>query len=347
MKSSMPFVLILCGGKSLRLWPLSEYKSKNFLNVFGFSPLELTIRRFLKVTTKENIFLVTNQNEQRSLKRIKLIKKENILFEPESKNTAPAILFSLQCLKKRLPQKRLQKKVLIISPVDHLIKHKGKFYSVLKKAIGIAEGGSIVTLGIAPKEPSPHFGYIQTDKKIAEDVYSVKRFIEKPDAKRAARLIRGGKSFHNSGMFIASLDTLENEYRKHYFSYKRFVSEFQKKKITSLYRKLQDIPFDKAIVEKTRKLRLLKAQFFWRDFGSWHTLYEILPKDKSGNVKKGVVSITGAKNNLFYLDNPKKRMLAVGLKDIFFIDTQHFCLLSHRALLDNLKPILKIFKKIA
>ena len=60
--SNKPLVLIMCGGRSLRLWPLSEYKSKNFMDIFGFSPLELTIRRYLKITTKDNIFLVCTEN---------------------------------------------------------------------------------------------------------------------------------------------------------------------------------------------------------------------------------------------------------------------------------------------
>ena len=71
MKKNKPVVLILCGGQSLRLWPLSKYKSKNFLDVFGFSPLELTIRRFLKITSPENVFLVANQKEKKRINEIK------------------------------------------------------------------------------------------------------------------------------------------------------------------------------------------------------------------------------------------------------------------------------------
>ena len=49
MVKNKPLVLIMCGGQSLRLWPLSQYKSKNFIDIFGFSPLELTIKRYLKI----------------------------------------------------------------------------------------------------------------------------------------------------------------------------------------------------------------------------------------------------------------------------------------------------------
>jgi len=64
MKENEPIVLILCGGRSLRLWPLSEYKSKNFIDIFGFSPLEVTFKRFLKITSRKNIYLVASHSEK-------------------------------------------------------------------------------------------------------------------------------------------------------------------------------------------------------------------------------------------------------------------------------------------
>ncbi len=123
----------------MRLWPLSEYKSKNFLDIFGFLPLEATIQRFLKITPRENIFLVANEKEKASFENLKIVKKGNIFFEPESKNTASAILFSLQNLKRHFSLE----KTIIISPVDHLIKQEEKFYSSLNKALEVARDGYI------------------------------------------------------------------------------------------------------------------------------------------------------------------------------------------------------------
>jgi mannose-1-phosphate guanylyltransferase len=170
--NNKPLVLIMCGGRSLRLWPLSEYKSKNFMDIFGFSPLEITIRRYLKITTKDNIFLVANKSERKALTKLKLIKKSNIFFEPESKNTAAAVLLSLQHLK-RFPDKSI-----IISPVDHLIKGEKEFYKALRKAQEVSKQGCICTLGIKPLEPTPNFGYIQTQSQKPKGVFAVKRFIE-------------------------------------------------------------------------------------------------------------------------------------------------------------------------
>jgi mannose-1-phosphate guanylyltransferase len=343
---SKPLVLILCGGRSLRLWPLSEYKSKNFLDIFGFSPLEFTIKRFLKVTTAENIFLIANEKEKNALAKLKLVRKENIFFEPQSRNTAAAILLSLFYLKNRIAHD----KVLIISPVDHLIKKEKAFYDTLRTAIKVARGGWISTLGIKPQQPTPNFGYIQIDKKIDNNVFSIKKFVEKPTRLEAGELIRKGDSFYNSGIFIASLLTLDKEYKKYSNDYEKFSDIFKRVScppqtiIKTIYQKIEDMPFDKAIMEKTKKARLIKGDFFWRDFGSWHAIYEALDKDKNANVKKGNIFAYNSSNNLVYLDDFKKKALVMGLRDVFFVDMGKFVLLAHRHYLDNLKPALKEFK---
>jgi len=338
--NNKPLVLIMCGGRSLRLWPLSEYKSKNFMDVFGFSPLELTIRRYLKITNKENIFLVANRSERSALNKLKLIKKSNIIFEPQSKNTAAAILLSLQRFKK-YPQKSI-----IISPVDHLIKKEKEFYSSLKKALAVSKQGCICTLGIKPLEPTPNFGYIQTKKGGSKGVLSVKRFIEKPKPAFAKKLIAKGNCYYNSGMFISTVGTLLREYKTYYPYYSSFVKSVASKKIASLYKKIIDTPFDKAIMEKSKRVKLVKANFFWKDFGSWNTIYEVLPKDKNGNIKRGNIFILKGANNFIYLDNTKKKVLALEINDIFLIEAKDYILLTNRASLDNLKSSLEEFKRV-
>ena len=339
VRSNKPLVLILCGGKSLRLWPLSEKVSKNFLDIFGFSPLELTIKRFLKITTRDNIFLVANQAEKKELTKLKLIKKNNIFFEPASKNTAAAILLSLHHLKK------YSQRNLIISPVDTLIKNKAEFYRALKRSLAAAGDGWVCTLGIKPSSPTPNFGYIQVKGAAKKGIFSVKKFIEKPTVPRAKKLIASGDCFYNSGMFVASVSTLIDEYKKYYSCYKYFSSHFTAKRISFLYKRISNIPFDKAIMEKTKKAKMVKGNFSWKDFGSWSAIYEVLAKDKKGNVTRGSSFIYESKDNLIYLDNLKKKVLVLGLKDVFFVDTEDFTLLTTRNHLDKLKPALRKFRQ--
>ena len=335
-----PIILIMCGGQSLRLWPLSEYKSKNFMDIFGFSPLELTIKRFLKVTTKNNIFFVTGQNEKKDLLKVRLVKKENIITEPTSKNTAAAIFLSVLHLSKKFSADT----PIVISPVDHLIK-SGNFYSTLKSALRAIARGGICTMGIKPTEPTPHFGYIQAGKRVNKGVFAVKRFIEKPSVTKAKKLIKTKNVSYNSGMFISTLGALNNEYNKLYSPYRKFVDLFKKRKLTLLYKKIKDEPFDKAIMEKTKKALVVKGDFFWRDFGNWNALYEVLPKDSKGNVKRGRVSIYDSRNTFSFVDVKDKKVVLFGVDDIAIIDTPKYILVSSRSSLNSLKSVVKQFKK--
>ena len=64
----------------------------------------------------DRIFLVANRKEKKDLTRLKFIKKNNIIFEPRSKNTAAAVLLWLLSLDRQPKEK------VIIAPVDHLIR---------------------------------------------------------------------------------------------------------------------------------------------------------------------------------------------------------------------------------
>jgi mannose-1-phosphate guanylyltransferase len=342
-----PLILIMCGGKSLRLWPLSEYKSKNFLDIFGFSPLELTIKRFLKITDKENIFLVANQAEKKQIQRVKLVKKENVFYEPEGRNTAAAIAFSLFKLSSGFSPDRS----LIIVPVDHFIKNETDFYKALKDAIALSAKGGICTLGITALEPTPKFGYIKAGQAVAPHAFKVDGFVEKPSRQQAEEFIREGNYFYNSGMFISTLAGLTEEFKKYYHFYFDFLKLFKEKKdpspgaIAGLYKKLSNEPFDKAVMEKTEKAFMVKGNFFWKDFGSWNTVLEMLPKDASGNAVNGKAYVYQGKNNLVRLENGKaKKVLIAGLSDMVFIDTPQYSLLISQVMLDDLKAALNEFK---
>ncbi|MCK5288688.1 MAG: mannose-1-phosphate guanylyltransferase [Candidatus Omnitrophica bacterium] len=337
MKMDKPIVLILCGGRSLRLWPLSQYKSKNFIDIFGFSPLEITIKRFLKVAPLDNIYLVANKNEKKSLEKLKLVNKKNIIFESEGKNTAAAVFLSLLNLRK------YAKNNIIIAPVDALIKKEKNFYLVLNKSLKAASDGWLCSLGIKPVTPDINFGYILAkgdSGEKAKGIYPVSKFIEKPGLDLAKRLISKGNCYFNSGMFISRISTLLEEYKKYYYVYDRFVENFDKGTISGFYKNIKNIPFDKVIMEKTKKAMVIESNFSWKDFGNWQAIYEVLPKDKNGNAKKGNICMNKSANNLVYIDNTKKKILVMGIDNICFVDTKEYTLLTTRDKLDSLKSAL-------
>ena len=92
-------VIIMAGGVGSRFWPMStpDYP-KQFIDVMGVgrSLIQLTVDRLKPICPVENMWVVTNE------KYISIVKEqipdmpvENILSEPEARNTAPCIAYTL------------------------------------------------------------------------------------------------------------------------------------------------------------------------------------------------------------------------------------------------------------
>jgi len=110
----MNYAIILAGGSGSRFWPLSRQgEPKQFLNICSDRPmLEETIRRILKLIKRDNIYIATNKIYHRKIKGT--LKKlgipiQNMLFEPEGKNT----LAPIGLLSKNIYQKDRQAVILV------------------------------------------------------------------------------------------------------------------------------------------------------------------------------------------------------------------------------------------
>ena len=92
------YALILAGGKGTRLWPIStEKKPKQFLNLYGNEiMINETIRRIEKIFDYENIFIIINEQQSDLAYRYidNRVPRENIIIEPEAKNTAMCIFYA-------------------------------------------------------------------------------------------------------------------------------------------------------------------------------------------------------------------------------------------------------------
>ena len=99
--------IILAGGSGVRLWPLSrEMYPKQFLKFGKFSLFQEAVLRCLEISDVSEIFVVTNEDQKffviDQIKEIGyLIPSENVLIEPESKNTLPAIFFGMRVIEKK------------------------------------------------------------------------------------------------------------------------------------------------------------------------------------------------------------------------------------------------------
>ena len=207
------FAIILAGGSGSRLWPLSrELYPKQLLNLNSEkSLLQSTFERLNGFIPAENIVSITNikhtSNVRLQLEHIS--DKINVLSEPLSKNTAPAIALATKFL-----QQKDKDPVILVVPSDHLIENNEKFIDTVKKGEKLAEAGYIVTFGIEPNYPETGYGYINIINEPILDGFKVKEFVEKPDSETAQKYIDAKTYFWNSGIFMFKASTMIDEIKR-------------------------------------------------------------------------------------------------------------------------------------
>ena len=287
--------VIMCGGAGTRLWPQSKNSlPKQFINFGGWTLFEKTLQR-IKSSTFDYPIISTNLAYVNLVRKYLLkckIKKFRIVLEPSKKNTAPAILTS--ALLKEIPYDQS----MIFFSADHLIKKINQFNKSIISNKKYLNNDNIFIFGIKPTSPSSEYGYFLT-KKISRNLNKVNKFIEKPNTNKAKKIIKK-KGYWNSGMFFARKDSIINNFKKYQPKIFKLCADAVNKSIIyknvyhlnkASFKKLPEISFDYAILEKSKNINGIKLNIPWSDLGSWKEISMIFQRDKSKYYKK---------KNIFY-----------------------------------------------
>jgi len=338
-------VFILAGGSGTRLWPLSRDNfPKQFIKIGNENLLVKTYKRFLKLTDKKNIYIVTNEKYKfyviNDLSEINNEVEKNIILEPVGRNTTGAIILGIKFLVEK--KKENPKSLIFVTPSDHIITDEDSFLNLCRNARKIALN-HIVTFGIKPTTPHTGYGYIKRGKKLDGNIYLIEKFTEKPDYKTALTYLESGKYFWNSGMFFFSMGVMLEELKKYekevYFFYK-----FKFDKFIENFSKLKNISIDYSVMEKTKKGAVVCGDFGWSDVGGWESFYEIMPKDDFGNVAQGNVILKDIKNSMIY-SNTNRLITGINLSDLIIIDTHDALLVMKKGSGEIVKDIVKEIKE--
>ena len=136
----------MAGGIGSRLWPLSTPDvPKQFIDVLGVGRtlIQLTADRFAPVCRPQNFWVVTGERYV-SLVREQLpdIPADQILAEPEGRNTAPCIAYASWKIQQKDPEANI-----VVTPADALVLKTDAFADAIRKALAATEGtDAIVTV---------------------------------------------------------------------------------------------------------------------------------------------------------------------------------------------------------
>lgn len=314
----------MAGGVGSRFWPIStpDYP-KQFIDVMGVgrSLIQLTVDRVKPICPVENVWVVTNEKYISIIKdQIPDIPDDSILAEPEARNTAPCIAYA--CWKIRMKHPKAN---IIVTPSDSLVINTAEYQRVLEKVLTFtSDKGAIVTIGIKPSRPETGYGYIAASEGIAADeIYKVESFREKPDLEKAKQYLSAGNYFWNAGIFVWNVETLMKAIRT--FQPKlagimdemsqAFYTEQEKKEVERLFPTCDKISIDYAVMEKSKNIYTLPADFGWSDLGSWGSLHSLLSHDENGNSKVGSdIRLYDCKNCVVHATD-ESRVVVQGLEN--------------------------------
>jgi mannose-1-phosphate guanylyltransferase / mannose-6-phosphate isomerase len=341
------YAILLAGGVGSRFWPQSRtLEPKQFLALHKDRSLFVqTIIRVRSVIPASNIFIATSQlyrNQILELIEPFKIPLENLVFEPDGKNTAPSIAVTVQLIHQRDPRAKI-----CILPCDHLIKNTSKFLKLVSQGLKLSEN-SLVIFGIPPSRPATGYGYIQVTRsqshKAAGKGLLVKRFTEKPDLKTAERFLNSGEYYWNSGIFIGSSQAFLNEFRKNLPELFKQIQKVKKPDdIKIIWKNVVAVSFDYGILEKTRNVTMLSAGGLgWSDLGSWQAWDEILRKDKQSNIFKADVVNLNSRN--ITVVGGSRLIATIGLEDLIVVDTPDALLITRKDKTEDVKKIVDILK---
>lgn len=331
----------MAGGIGSRLWPMSRTANpKQFHDVLGIGRtlLQQTFDRFDDICPNENVFVVTNEQYRELVKQqLPGITDNQILCEPDRRNTAPCIAYACFKIEALNPEARI-----IVASSDHLIVKEENFKKTILLSIEQASHSDcLITLGIKPSRPDTGYGYIQfndDNSTIDSSIKKVKTFTEKPSLEIAEQFLESGDFYWNSGIFIWSLKSIMKAFEKYMphtnglFSEGRGIYNTEKEKefITNTYQQCKNISIDYGVMEKAKNVFVVLSDFGWSDLGTWGSLYTHVKHDKQENAIVGKnVRLYDSNNNMISV--PKNKMVVIqGLDDYIVVESDNILLICKK-----------------
>jgi mannose-1-phosphate guanylyltransferase len=216
---------------------------------------------------------------------------EHIILEGMARNTGPSValaalrLISLQ-----------GDGIMVIVPSDHWIQDELAFRRAIQSGIhAVKRTDGLIALGIKARSANPGFGYVRLGKRCpGTTVRKASGFVEKPSRAKARRLVRSSRWLWNSGIFVWRAGRILEELRIHRPDVLRGLQGLASPPPGGpwvvpphVMRRSKEIAIDRAVLEKSKEVRVAMGHFEWSDLGTWDSVAMKLEHDSSGNAVYG------------------------------------------------------------
>ncbi|MEM9138206.1 MAG: mannose-1-phosphate guanylyltransferase/mannose-6-phosphate isomerase [Pseudomonadota bacterium] len=345
--------VLLCGGSGTRLWPLSRASyPKQFApltgeeTLFQASALRLSGDGFgapLVVTGSDFRFIVAEQ--------LMGVGQDPaaILIEPQGRNTAPAVLAAALHLAAKDPDG-----MMLVAPSDHVVPDAAAFRAAVARGAEAAKAGDLVTFGIRPDRPETGYGYLElASAGQGGDPVKLKRFVEKPDAARAAEMLAAGTYLWNAGIFLFQVKTILEAFQTHAPNLvdpvQRAVDGGQAdlgflRLAPDPWGEAEEISIDYAVMERASNLSVVPYDQGWSDLGDWEAVLRDSAQDTNGVATHGPATAIDCKDTLLRSEADGLEVVGIGLTDALVVALPDAVLVADRSRAQDVKQAVQALK---
>jgi mannose-1-phosphate guanylyltransferase/mannose-6-phosphate isomerase len=274
----------------------------------------------------------------------------SIVLEPLARGTAPALAAAL------LTPGVKDDDLMLAVPTDHFFGDPHAFREAVFAAASAAREGRIVVFGLSPQRPETGLGYIQAGDTLSpqSSVREIRKFVEKPDAATAERLVARGDHFWNLGVFLFQKSALLAEldrYAPEVLAAARKSVERAKPEGDVLHLEADSfaqapkISIDYAVMEKTGRGAVQTVSFPWSDLGTWNALWEAKRQHSPGAndlVSIGDVRTVGSTRS--YLRADSGVLVVIGVQDLIVVANGDATLIAARDRTGDVGAMVEVLK---
>jgi mannose-1-phosphate guanylyltransferase/mannose-6-phosphate isomerase len=345
--------VLLCGGSGTRLWPLSRKSyPKQFAAILGDETLfQASARRLsgagyappVVVTASDFRFIVVEQLQAAG------IDPGAILIEPEGRNTAPAILAAALHVAASDPEG-----LMLVAPSDHVVPDAEAFRTAVETGAEAAQAGQLVTFGIQPTHPETGYGYLELSAAPEGDgPVPLTRFVEKPDAENAARMVADGKHLWNGGIFLFRARDIIAAFVTHAKALIEPVKaayEGAKPDLGFLrlapgpWAEADDISIDYAVMERAENLSVVPFTAGWSDLGGWDAVWRETGPDADGVATSGNATAIACRDTLLRSESERLEVVGIGLENVIAVAMPDAVLVADKSRAQDVKKAVAALK---
>ncbi|GAB3672777.1 mannose-1-phosphate guanylyltransferase/mannose-6-phosphate isomerase [Salinisphaera aquimarina] len=342
--------VLLAGGVGSRLWPLSrQSRPKQFLALAGTSDRSLLEQTLGRVRQLDDLgpALIVGNDEHRFVMAEQLRSSGidgRVMIEPVGRNTAPAVAAAAF----EICARHGGDAELLVLPTDHAIGDAAAFADAITRARANADRGRLTLFGVTPDRAETGYGYIQAGSVLADGVRTVQRFVEKPDAERAAEYLAHGDYFWNSGMFLFGaqdyLDALAEQAPDIHaaaaaaHAAARTDIDFLRLDADAFAASPAD-SIDYAVMEGTDRAVMVELDAAWNDLGSWSAVARAAGRDARGNSARGDVWLEDSDDCVVHSQG--RLVATLGVRDHVIVETADAVLVADRSREQDIKTLVQ------